>query len=231
MDIPEIGGALNTEDEVKLEVEIDYSPPRLTIGEGLDEIEILPEVHTYTLYFDSSDGALSNESMALRFRYRLGVDHASTLGGRIHPEGDQLGVWALKTKGEVIEADGVRTTSRIEIEDRSTFSEMPGNIVHAFPLVAEKFGSLVLVAALESRRNSHIIGARGSRLIEIDDDIVNVIDLCQPSKSKLTFREIELELLDKSAVALRSTLVSSFLEAGAKYASAGSKLERAISGS
>ena len=84
---------------------------------------------------------------------------------------------------------------------------------------------LRVIAAMDARRSSRRIVADTVEAMQIDDDLVHVI--AGPAAGEV-FREIEFELTDARFAQLRSRLVESFIASGAKYSSAGSKLERAL---
>ena len=212
------------EDEVKLEVPLDFLEPAIAPGGEIDEIELIPEVRTVTIYFDTADGRLRQAKTALRFRYRVGAEKFPGQHDPLQPQSHQEGVWATKTKGRLVESAGVTATERQELEVRSTFAELPEAALESLGIEVDR-GELQVIAAMDARRRSRLIVADAEEVIQIDDDLVHVI--AGPAAGE-AFREIEFELSDARFAQLRSRLVEYFITSGAKYSSAGSKLERAL---
>ena len=215
---------MGTEDEVKLEVPLDFLEPAIAPGDGIDEIELIPEVRTVTVYFDTEDARLQQAKTALRFRYRVAAERFPGEHDPVNPEAGQAGVWATKTKGRMVESEGVTSTERHELEVRSTFGDLPSAALESLGVEVVR-GELRVIAAMDARRISRRIVAGAAPVIQIDDDRVNVI--AGPAAGDV-FREVEFELLDRGYSQLRSRLVEAFIAVGAKYSSAGSKLERAL---
>ena len=214
------------EDEVKLEAALDFVEPQIAIGEAIEEIEIIPEVRTITLYFDTPDFGLAGDKIALRFRYRLSHQGFASTESLVVPDGAQEGIWALKSKGKVISSAGVSTTAREELEVVASFREVPHTLISKYPVVGEKIPHLGVVAAMDARRRSRKLIADATAVVEIDDDLVRVLVGANAGE---IFREIEFELLDAEYANLRADVVREFLGAGAQYSRSGSKLERALS--
>ncbi|MDA8373049.1 MAG: CYTH domain-containing protein [Actinomycetota bacterium] len=212
------------EDEVKLEVPRDFTEPAIAPDGGIDEIELIPEVRTVTIYFDTADGRLQQAKTALRFRYRVGAEKFPGQHDPVKPEPGQEGIWATKTKGRLVESQGVTATERHELEVRSTFAELPDAAMESLGIEVNR-AELRVIAAMDARRSSRRIVADTVEAMQIDDDLVHVI--AGPAAGEV-FREIEFELADARFAQLRSRLVESFIASGAKYSSAGSKLERAL---
>lgn len=213
------------ENEVKLDVNLDFTPPAISVGGGITHIELLPVKRTVTVYFDLANDELAEENIALRFRYQVNSGELLNVGDFITPEGMQAGIWAVKTGGEMLQSDGVTSVSREELEVKGDFGLLPTEISEPFPLLKESRSKLKIIAGLEARRNTSNIFADSIRLIEIDDDVVEVLVGATRGDR---FREIEMELIDREGALVRSAIVKDYLRAGARYASAASKLERAL---
>ena len=213
------------EDEVKLQVDLDFELRHLDIAEAIHQVETVAQVRTVTLYFDSPQFELAQAKVALRFRYRVEAAASVAQGDLLKPAKTQVGVWALKTKGSRIEKDGVVATSRQEYEITASYGEVPADFVVKLNLGDAAIGRLGVIAAMDARRDTQIVSANGHRAIEIDDDTVTVLKGATPGE---TFREIELELLDDNYSELRSRLVHQFLQAGAMFSVADSKLQRVL---
>ncbi len=212
------------EDEVKLEVPLDFEEPAIAPGGGIDEIQLIPEVRTVTIYFDTADGRLRQAQTALRFRYRVAAEKFPGQHDPLQPAPGQEGVWATKTKGRLIISEGVTATERQELEVRSNFAELPGAALESLGVTVTR-DELHVIAAMEARRSSRRIVADTVEAVQIDDDLVHV--MAGPAAGEV-FREIEFELTESRFAQLRSRIVESFIAAGAKYSAAGSKLERAL---
>ena len=213
------------EDEVKLQVDLEFELQHLDISKPIHELEAIAQVRTVTLYFDSPEFELAEAKVALRFRYRVEEQAGASQAELLNPAKTQVGVWALKTKGSRIEKDGVVTTSRQEYEITASYGEVPGEFVAQLNLAQSTVGRLGVIAAMDARRDTQIISTNGHRVIEIDDDTVTVLKGATRGE---TFREIELELLDENHSELRSRLVHQFLQAGAIFSKADSKLQRVL---
>ena len=212
------------EDEVKLEVPLDFEEPAIAPGGGIDEIRLIPEVRTVTIYFDTADGRLQHAKTALRFRYRVAAEKFPGQHDPLQPAPGQEGVWATKTKGRLVESEGVTATERQELEVRSNFAELPATALESLGVEVAR-DELQVIAAMDARRSSRRIVADTVEAIQIDDDLVHVI--AGPAAGEV-FREIEFELAESGFAQLRSRIVESFIASGAKYSAAGSKLERAL---
>ena len=215
---------MGIEDEVKLDVPLDFLEPAIAPGDGIDEIELIPEVRTVTVYFDTEDARLQGAKTALRFRYRVSAEKFPGQHDPVNPEPSQEGVWATKTKGRMVESGGVITTERNELELRSTFGDLPLAALESLGIEVDR-AELRVIAAMDARRSSRRVVCGASPVIQIDDDGVRVI--AGPATGDV-FREVEFELLAPDYAHLRSRLVEAFIAVGAKYSSAGSKLERAL---
>ena len=217
---------MSIEDEVKLDVDLHFVAPQIALGDGIEAIEISPEVRTVTVYFDTGALELAKEKVALRFRYRIAhLPPSMPADDLVSPASDQIGVWALKSKGEVVVSDGVSTTAREEVEVTATFGKVPAELVGAYGRISELKSRLEVIAAMDARRSVRKIISGTKAVVEIDDDVVTIL---RGATAGETFREIEFELLDPGFSRLRARLVEAFRAAGADYSKAGSKLERAL---
>jgi CHAD domain-containing protein len=89
---------------------------------------------------------------------------------------------------------------------------------------------LVPVARLRTtRRSSAVVDADGTKLAEVDDDIVAVLELDPTSERLLAaFREVEVELAEGTDPAVLDAIVARLIEAGAGAADKTPKMVRAL---
>ncbi|NNN19846.1 MAG: CYTH domain-containing protein [Acidimicrobiaceae bacterium] len=200
---------MNFEVETKLSAPFDFVLPIVDFAQAGLRVAPKQAKQTRTIYFDTGKYDLFSCGAAMRFR-------SSGSGG----EG-LVGIWTLKfapfQTGYV--------SSRFEFEVIADESQVPGDFKPALAI----FGvtePLLRLAILDTLRQAVLLETEdGMGVIEIDDDLVKVEEGMNKGHS---FREIEVEQLQRGFDTQAQIVVDFILSSGASYAGSSSKLEQAI---
>lgn len=201
---------MNLEVETKLSVPLDFNLPKQALTDLGFSVNFEPVKQTDTTYFDSSNFDLLSCGAALRFRGH-------------HEDNSRLrkGVWTLKFSTPQRSS----LVSRYEYEVTGSCASIP----REFEKVLNIFGrelSLRSIARLEAERTTvDFKGSSGSKLFQIDDDVVTVRS---GTGGELKFREIEVELSDPVSGEEANRVVALLREHGAELSRNSSKLELAL---
>jgi hypothetical protein len=201
---------VNLEVETKLVAPLSFILPKQALVDLGLALDIEPVKRTSTVYLDSSNFDLLSCGVALRFRGRL--ENKSPLG---------KGIWAIKFSTP----QRTSVVSRYEYESTGSYASIPSE----FEKVLKLFGkdlSLSPIAILEAQRTTvSFNGSSGSKLFQIDDDVVTVRS---SDDGDLIFREIEVELADPASGQEAERVVSLLRDHGAELSPISSKLERVL---
>jgi CHAD domain-containing protein len=201
----------NREREVKLDAPVSLELPELTAIVAGVVATRLPDTKLQAIYVDTADLRLMRWGVTLRHRH-------DTVGGA----GAESG-WTVKLPGQ---ADGVALV-RTELSWPGPFGPLPAEVASLVRALA-RGGPLEPVATLVSERYRIELSddaGGGTKLGEIDDDTVSVMD---GRRLVDRFRQIELELSDAATDELLDAVLHALTRAGAVAGDDRPKVVRAI---
>jgi inorganic triphosphatase YgiF len=168
-------GESNVEREYKFEVDPAFEAPDLTACGAV--VEILPDQHLTTTYYDSAGRDLWAGGVTLRLR----------------DDGGGAGKWTLKLPEPGAGGQDPEASVRTEVTWKGRMADMPDD---SGSTVAGLTGGVALeeAAVLESTRRRWLLRSTASEdpWAEVDDDLVTVVS---GPREGLRFRQLELELL------------------------------------
>lgn len=197
------------EHEVKLGAGDDFHLPDLTgVVEGATAVT-LPERRLEAVYYDTADLRLARWGASVRFRWEDGDE--------------ERGRWTVKLPDDGDGADGALRRQEITFAlPRHPVPDEVSSLVRAYVRSA----SLTPVARLATRRQRlELRDASGNRLGEVADDEVSVR---QGDHVAAGFREIEVELDERTPPSCLDAVVARLREAGAEPPDPTPKVVRAL---
>jgi CHAD domain-containing protein len=199
----------NVEREVKLEVGLRFSLPDLGgVLPGVSAVAI-PDARLRATYVDTHDLRL--------MRWGITVRHRQDVVGGAGAESE----WTVKLPSD---ADGVALVRR-ELSWPGRLGPVPAEVANLVR-AAGRGEALGPVARLTTqRRRVELRGPGGTRLAEVDDDVVSVLD---GRRLAARFREVEIEVLPEAPAGLLEGLVERVTAGGAVAGDDRPKVVRAI---
>ncbi|WP_018638036.1 CYTH and CHAD domain-containing protein [Parafrankia elaeagni] len=189
--------------ERKFDVDSTFALPALTRVRGVSSASGVEERHLDAVYYDTDDLRLARNRLVLR-RRRGGADQG----------------WHLKLPA----ADGERDEIQRSLGDPDVIPEDLLDLVS----VRTRGHALRPVAHLSTvRRAQRLSDATGADLIEVADDLVKAQTMGDRTVVS-TWREIELEAVDRAGTRVLPATAKALREAGARPSHAPAKLLRAL---
>ncbi len=203
---------MDIERELKYSTTDDHVPSAAELAAALEGSDLsigTPSVEHYQdVYFDTADGALQREGVALRKRHRPGRSFATL-------------------KGPVSLEDGVHARPELELP-LTTEGQWPPEVLAALPagVMPERLAPL---AELDVRRVRTVFALAGEDVADVAFDEVTCISPAQDG-STVTFHEVEIEgLTDDPGAEVHMREVARAVETLVPLTlSSVSKLERAL---
>jgi hypothetical protein len=170
-----MSGESSVEREYKFEVDPSFEAPDLAAAGS--RVDILPEQHLTTTYYDTAGRDLWGGGVTLRIR----------------DDGSGAGKWTLKLPESDPASQDPEASVRTEVTWKGRMADMPDE---SGATVAGLTGGVALeeVAVLESTRRRWLLRTTDLEepWAEVDDDLVTVVS---GPRQGLCFRQLEVEIL------------------------------------
>lgn len=216
------------EQEVKLDVDADWSLPDLTGVMPGTEVRVLPSLLLETTYYDTVDRRLERLRIALRYRRSRPAEVTDEgLSGYTEPGGSE---WTVKLPPNGDETALARTEVNWPATGQQDEGGAPAPPVEVVRLLAgaalgEPFFAVARLSSTR-RRTEVVVGSR--RAAEVDDDTVEGTVFAPGTSTVMapmvTFREVEVELEEGSPEGLLRPVLDALVAGGARRSSRRSKL-------